>query len=130
MRKETQQKLEEAMKTPNGVILTTGPTGSGKSTTLYSILSKLNEPHRKIMTVEDPIEYRISGVLQTQTDESKGYSFSVALRALLRQNPDIILVGEIRDGETATMAVQSSLTGHLVFQHCTQMMLPQLYNDY
>lgn len=111
----TREKLEEAMKTPNGVILTTGPTGSGKSTTLYSILSKLNEPHRKIMTVEDPIEYRINGVLQTQTDESKGYTFSQALRSLLRQNPDVILVGEIRDGETATMAVQSSLTGHLVF---------------
>jgi type IV pilus assembly protein PilB len=115
MRKETQDALEAAIKIPNGIILTTGPTGSGKSTTLYSILSKLNEPNRKIMTVEDPIEYRMSGVLQTQVNESKGYTFSTALRSLLRQNPEIILVGEVRDEETAQIAVQSSLTGHLVF---------------
>lgn len=115
MREETKLRLEDAIRIPNGIILTTGPTGSGKSTTLYSILTKMNQPDKKIMTVEDPIEYRINGVLQTQTDESKGYGFSNALRSLLRQNPDIILVGEIRDEETAQMAVKSSLTGHLVF---------------
>ena len=115
MREDVRTALEEAMRTPNGIILATGPTGSGKSTTLYSVLSKLNEPHRKIMTVEDPIEYRMPGVLQTQVDGEKDYTFSSALRSLLRQNPDVILVGEIRDEETAGVAVRSSLTGHLVF---------------
>lgn len=115
MREEVRHKLEEAIKIPNGIILSTGPTGSGKSTTLYSILSELNTSSRKIMTVEDPIEYRIEGLLQTQVDEEKGYSFSNALRSLLRQNPDILFVGEIRDEETAQISVQASLTGHLVF---------------
>jgi len=115
MREETQKRLEKATKIPNGIILTTGPTGSGKSTTLYSLLSQMNTPDKKIMTVEDPIEYRVNGILQTQVDEEKGYTFSNALRSLLRQNPDIILVGEIRDEETADMAVRSSMTGHLVF---------------
>ena len=115
MREEVSRKLQEAIKIPNGIILSTGPTGSGKSTTLYSILSELNTPSRKIMTVEDPIEYRIDGLLQTQVDEEKGYSFSNALRSLLRQNPDILFVGEIRDEETAQISVQASLTGHLVF---------------
>lgn len=99
---------------PNGLILNTGPTGSGKTTTLYSILSKLNTPTVKVITVEDPIEYQIPGILQTQTKESEGYTFATALRSLMRQNPDILMVGEIRDEETAQVAVQSSNTGHLV----------------
>ena len=99
---------------PHGIILNTGPTGSGKTTTLYSILSRLNTPAVKIITVEDPIEYQIPGILQTQTKESEGYTFATALRSLMRQNPDILMVGEIRDEETAQIAVQSSNTGHLV----------------
>ncbi|HLM83875.1 MAG TPA: GspE/PulE family protein [Candidatus Bathyarchaeia archaeon] len=114
IRKENLEKLLSASKKPNGVILNTGPTGSGKTTTLYSLLSILNKPGVKIITVEDPIEYRLKGVLQTQTDDKKGYTFPKALRALLRQNPDIMMIGEIRDDETAHIAVQASLTGHLV----------------
>ena len=101
-------------KKPNGIILNTGPTGSGKTTTLYSLLSILNKPGVKIITVEDPIEYRLKGILQTQVDDKKGYTFPKALRALLRQNPDIMMIGEIRDEETAQIAVQAALTGHLV----------------
>lgn len=99
---------------PNGLILNTGPTGSGKTTTLYSLLNGLNKPEVKIITVEDPIEYRLAGVLQTQVSEEEGYDFASALRALLRQNPDIMMIGEIRDEETAKIAIQASLTGHLV----------------
>jgi type II secretory ATPase GspE/PulE/Tfp pilus assembly ATPase PilB-like protein len=104
----------EQIKKPNGIILNTGPTGSGKTTTLYSLLSTLNKPGVKIITAEDPIEYRLQGILQTQIDEKKGYTFPKALRSLLRQNPDIMMIGEIRDVETAKIAVQASLTGHLV----------------
>lgn len=104
--------LKEQAKKTNGMILVTGPTGSGKTTTLYALLNYLNTPEVKIITVEDPIEYQISGITQTQT--SGHYSFSDALRAILRQNPNIIMVGEIRDEETAKIAVESSLTGHLV----------------
>jgi type II secretory ATPase GspE/PulE/Tfp pilus assembly ATPase PilB-like protein len=114
IRSENQEKIMRQSKKPNGIILNTGPTGSGKTTTLYSILSILNKPGVKIITVEDPIEYRLKGVLQTQVDDKKGYSFPQALRALLRQNPDIMMIGEIRDEETAQIAVQASLTGHLV----------------
>jgi type II secretory ATPase GspE/PulE/Tfp pilus assembly ATPase PilB-like protein len=114
IRKQNLEILLGEAKKPNGVILNTGPTGSGKTTTLYSLLSILNKPGVKIITVEDPIEYRLKGVLQTQTDDKKGYTFPKALRALLRQNPDIMMIGEIRDDETAQIAVQSSLTGHLV----------------
>ncbi|MEI8096549.1 MAG: ATPase, T2SS/T4P/T4SS family, partial [Candidatus Moraniibacteriota bacterium] len=96
------------------VILSVGPTGSGKTTTLYSILSKLNTTETKIITVEDPIEYQIPGILQTQTKESEGYTFATALRSLMRQNPNILMVGEIRDDETAQVAVQAASTGHLV----------------
>jgi type II secretory ATPase GspE/PulE/Tfp pilus assembly ATPase PilB-like protein len=105
--------LQEAAK-PNGIILNTGPTGSGKTTTLYSLLNHLNRPEVKIITVEDPIEYRMKGILQTQVNNEEGYDFSNALRALLRQNPDILMIGEIRDEETAKIAIQASLTGHLV----------------
>jgi type IV pilus assembly protein PilB len=99
---------------PHGMTLVTGPTGSGKSTTLYSILSLLNTPGVNISTVEDPVEYRVSGVNQTQVNTKTGMTFAAGLRALLRQDPNIIMVGEIRDGETADLAVQAALTGHVV----------------
>ncbi len=99
---------------PHGMILNTGPTGSGKTTTLYSILNRLNRPSVKIITVEDPIEYQLNGILQTQINKEEGYTFAKALRALLRQDPDILLIGEIRDEETASIAVDASLTGHLL----------------
>ncbi len=99
---------------PNGLILNTGPTGSGKTTTLYAFLRKLNDPTMKIITLEDPIEYRIDGVEQTQVNDEAGYTFANGLRAIVRQDPDVILVGEVRDLETADIAMQASLTGHLV----------------
>ena len=107
--------LQRAIVQPHGMILVTGPTGSGKSTTLFSVLSMLNTPTVNISTVEDPVEYRIPGVNQTQVNPVAGMTFSNGLRALLRQDPNIIMVGEIRDGETAELAVQAALTGHLVF---------------
>jgi len=107
--------LKHAIVQPHGMILVTGPTGSGKSTTLFSVLSMLNTPNVNISTVEDPVEYRIPGVNQTQVNPIAGMTFSNGLRALLRQDPNIIMVGEIRDGETAELAVQAALTGHLVF---------------
>ncbi len=107
--------IKEAMQQPNGMILVTGPTGSGKSTSLFSILSELNTPDVNISTIEDPVEYKIPGVNQTQTNVKAGMTFASGLRALLRQDPNIIMVGEIRDGETANLGVQAALTGHLVF---------------
>jgi len=106
--------VQKVIKSPNGILFVTGPTSAGKTTTLYSILGKLNQPEVKIFTIEDPIEYRLKGVIQTQVDKEEGYTFLDALRALLRQNPNIIMLGEIRDQETAKAAVQASLTGHLV----------------
>ncbi len=106
--------LQLAMKKTRGIIITTGPTGSGKTTTLYSILNKLNRPDVKIITVEDPIEYQLPGIMQTQIDEERGYTFPAAMRSLLRQNPNIMMIGEIRDSETAKVAIEASLTGHLV----------------
>jgi len=100
---------------PNGVVLVTGPTGSGKSTTLYRALEQVNDGERKIITIEDPVEYNMAGVTQVQARSDIGYSFARGLRAILRQDPDIIMIGEIRDGETARIAVQAALTGHLVF---------------
>ncbi len=102
------------LREPNGIILVTGPTGSGKTTTLYAALRALNDGKRNILTVEDPVEYAIDGIGQTQVDAKVGLSFAAGLRAILRQDPDIVLVGEIRDRETAEIAVQASLTGHLV----------------
>ena len=99
---------------PNGIILITGPTGSGKTTTLYALLDKINKPDLKIFTVEDPVEYRMKGLTQLQVDPSIGLSFAAALRSVLRQDPDVILIGEIRDAETARIAIQAALTGHLV----------------
>jgi type II secretory ATPase GspE/PulE/Tfp pilus assembly ATPase PilB-like protein len=114
IRKENLDKILNEISKPNGIILNTGPTGSGKSTTLYSLLKVLNKPEVKIITVEDPIEYQLPGILQTQVNEDDGYDFSSALRALLRQNPNIIMIGEVRDNETAKTAIQASLTGHLI----------------
>ncbi len=108
-------RLEHALTQPHGMILFTGPTGSGKSTSLFSILSRLNQPTVNISTVEDPIEYKIPGVNQVQVNPLAGMTFANGLRALLRQDPNIIMVGEIRDSETANLAVQAALTGHLVF---------------
>jgi len=109
------KRWRRAIESPNGVVLVTGPTGSGKSTTLYSVLQELNNEQVNICTVEDPIEYNLAWVSQFQINEKVGFTFATALRSLLRQDPDIIMVGEIRDEETARIAVQSALTGHLVF---------------
>lgn len=107
--------ITEAIAEPNGMVLITGPTGSGKSTSLFSVLTLLNRPDVNISTIEDPVEYKISGVNQTQTNVKAGMTFANGLRALLRQDPNIIMVGEIRDSETANLGVQAALTGHLVF---------------
>ena len=106
--------LEKELNKPNGMILTTGPTGSGKTTTLYAFLRKIYAPGSKIITLEDPVEYHLPNIVQTQVEEAIGYSFSAGLRSILRQDPDIIMVGEIRDLETAKTAINSALTGHLV----------------
>lgn len=107
--------LDEAVEKPYGIVLVTGPTGSGKSTTLYSILSRLNKPSVNILTLEDPVEYQIQGINQVQINPQAGLTFAVGLRSFLRQDPNIILVGEIRDSETTQLALQAALTGHLVF---------------
>lgn len=109
------KKFEQLILSPNGIILVTGPTGSGKTTTLYSALSKINTPDVKIITIEDPIEYQMQGVRQSQINPKAGFTFATGLRSVLRHDPDIIMVGEIRDLETAEIAVQAALTGHLVF---------------
>jgi type IV pilus assembly protein PilB len=107
--------LLEQIAKPNGMILTTGPTGSGKTTTLYALLRKIHTSDVKIITIEDPIEYHLPGITQTQVNPDKNYTFALGLRSALRQDPDVMMVGEIRDNETAQIAVDSSLTGHLVF---------------
>jgi type IV pilus assembly protein PilB len=107
--------IEHEIRKPNGMIMTTGPTGSGKTTMLYALLRTVHSPEIKIITIENPIEYHLPGIVQTQTNEDKGYTFAEGLRSALRQDPDVIMVGEIRDGETAEIAVNSALTGHLVF---------------
>ena len=111
---ENLNKLKEAMNKPNGIILVNGATGSGKSTTVYSILQSLNRVERNIITVEDPVEMKIAGINQVQTMSEIGLTFASALRSILRQDPDIIMIGEIRDNETARIAVRASITGHLV----------------
>lgn len=110
-----QKVLQRARAQQNGIILVTGPTGSGKSTTLYRMLEEINDGVKKIITIEDPVEYNMKGVTQIQTKSEIGYTFARGLRAILRQDPDVIMVGEIRDGETASIAAQAALTGHLVF---------------
>jgi type IV pilus assembly protein PilB len=109
------KELEEAISKPYGIILITGPTGSGKTTTLYSILTRLNKPTVNIVTLEDPVEYQIAGINQVQINTQAGLTFATGLRAFLRQDPNIILVGEVRDKETTQLAIQAALTGHLVF---------------
>lgn len=106
--------LSKEIKKPNGMIITTGPTGSGKTTTLYAILKKISSPEIKIITLEDPIEYHLQGIIQTQVEEERDYTFSNGLRSIIRQDPDVIMVGEIRDLETAKIALNAALTGHLV----------------
>ncbi|PIT97410.1 type II secretion system protein GspE [Candidatus Berkelbacteria bacterium CG10_big_fil_rev_8_21_14_0_10_41_12] len=113
-RADAMAKIEEAISKPHGAIFNTGPTGSGKTTTLYAILQKLNKPEVKIITLEDPIEYRIEGIDQSQISPEKGFDFANGLKHALRQDPDIIMIGEIRDKETAATALQAALTGHLV----------------
>lgn len=114
LRKEQQDIIEKVLQRPNGMIITTGPTGSGKTTTLYAFLNELNEPGVKIITLEDPVEYKLEGIVQTPIDHSHDFNFAKGLRAILRQDPDIVMVGEIRDQETAETAMQAALTGHLV----------------
>jgi general secretion pathway protein E/type IV pilus assembly protein PilB len=112
---DDQQTFERLIGLPDGILLITGPTGSGKTTTLYSCLHFINRPDRKIITVEDPVEYLLSGINQVQVNEAVGLTFAFALRSILRQAPNVIMIGEIRDLETATIAINASLTGHLVF---------------
>ena len=107
--------FKKEIRKPNGLILTTGPTGSGKTTTLYAFLKKIYTPDIKVVTIENPIEYHLEGIVQTQAEAPKGYSFAEGLRSALRQDPDVIMVGEIRDDETAGVAINAALTGHLVF---------------
>lgn len=111
---ENFQKIQDQLKQPHGVLLVTGPTGSGKTTTLYSALSQLNTTETKILTVEDPVEYELEGINQIQANPKIGLTFSDALRSIVRQDPDVIMIGEMRDAETARIAIQSALTGHLV----------------
>lgn len=115
LRDDDMKVFEQLIERPNGIIINTGPTGSGKTTTLYAALNTLNDPKIKILTAEDPVEYDIDGIIQCQINPAQGMTFARALRSFLRQDPDVILVGEIRDAETAQIAVQASLTGHLVF---------------
>ncbi len=112
---DDQALFEELIRLPDGILLVTGPTGSGKTTTLYACLNAINKPDRKIITVEDPVEYLLSGINQVQVKEAIGMTFAAALRSILRQAPNIIMIGEIRDLETASIAINASLTGHLVF---------------
>jgi len=115
IRPELSKTIKAQIKKPNGMILTTGPTGSGKTTTLYACLNFVNSPDKKIITVEDPIEYQQKGITQTQISKRKGRTFATALKSIVRQDPDVLMIGEIRDDESAQIAVQFALTGHLVF---------------
>jgi len=114
MLKEDQERIKRVLDLPHGIVLVTGPTGSGKSTSLTAFIRHINSPGRRIITVEDPVEYEVEGVNQTQVHNEIGFSFASALRHILRQDPDVIMVGEIRDGETADIAIRAALTGHLV----------------
>jgi type II secretory ATPase GspE/PulE/Tfp pilus assembly ATPase PilB-like protein len=107
--------IKKLIELPHGILLVTGPTGSGKTTTLYSALNTINSPDKNIITVEDPVEYRLTGIRQSQINPQAGMTFATGLRSILRQDPDVIMVGEIRDLETAEIAIQAALTGHLVF---------------
>jgi general secretion pathway protein E len=115
MDRREQECFQRVLELPHGIILVTGPTGSGKTSTLYTALHTINDSVRKIITIEDPVEYQLKGVNQIQVSEKAGLTFARGLRSILRHDPDVILIGEIRDQETAQIAVQASLTGHLVF---------------
>ena len=115
LEKEQLATLMKVIHQPNGIILVTGPTGSGKTTTLYACLNERNDPRYKIITTEDPVEYQVDGIVQVNINEKVGLTFSACLRSILRQDPDICMIGEIRDYETATIAIETALTGHLVF---------------
>ena len=115
LRADDRELINQELKKPNGMILVTGPTGSGKTTSLYAFLKEVQNPELKIITIEDPIEYRLAGIEQTQVDKAGNYDFNNGLKSILRQDPDVILVGEIRDQETAETSLHASLTGHLVF---------------
>ena len=115
LRKDLQEMLVRELKKPNGLIVATGPTGSGKTSTLYALLNEIIHPEIKVITIEDPIEYHLPGAIQTQVHPERGYDFASGLQAIVRQDPDVILVGEIRDDQTAQIALQAALTGHLVF---------------
>jgi general secretion pathway protein E len=115
MLQDHSQQFQRWVEAPNGIVLVTGPTGSGKTTTLYTALDLGNDGLKKIITIEDPVEYKLKGITQLQVNADIGYTFASALRSILRHDPDVILIGEIRDQETAAIAVQSALTGHLVF---------------
>jgi type IV pilus assembly protein PilB len=115
MREDDMRVFRRLIERPNGIVIVTGPTGSGKTTTLYSALRELNDIETKVLTAENPVEYDIDGLVQTQINDEIGLTFARCLRSFLRQDPDIVLVGEVRDLETAQIAVQASLTGHLVF---------------
>src|SRR5213595_3044411 len=112
---DDQEKFEQLLRSPDGILLVTGPTGSGKTSTLYACLNYINKPDRKIITVEEPVEYQMTGINQVQVNNDAGMTFPIALRSILRQAPNIIMIGEIRDLETASIATNASLTGHLVF---------------
>ena len=115
MRESLRRQMDRLIAKPHGMVLVTGPTGSGKTTTLYAALSKLYDPRKKIITIEDPVEYELSGINQIPVNPKRGLTFANGLRAILRQDPDVIFVGEIRDSETADIAIRSALTGHLIF---------------
>jgi general secretion pathway protein E/type IV pilus assembly protein PilB len=115
MAKRDREAFDSILELPHGIVLVTGPTGSGKTTTLYAGLSEINDLERKIITIEDPVEYQLRGINQIQVNSKANLTFSAGLRAILRHDPDVVLIGEIRDKETAEIAVQASLTGHLVF---------------
>jgi type II secretory ATPase GspE/PulE/Tfp pilus assembly ATPase PilB-like protein len=115
LRKDLFQIFKTEIEKPNGMVIVTGPTGSGKTTTLYAFLKTINKPGVKIITIEDPVEYHLEGISQTEVNPERGYDFASGLRAIVRQDPDVVLVGEIRDLETAQIGMQASLTGHLVF---------------
>ena len=114
LRKDLLELFQKEISRPNGMLITTGPTGSGKTTTLYAFLKEIHRPEIKIITIEDPIEYHLEGISQTQVNPEKGYDFATGLQAIVRQDPDILLVGEIRDSKTADIALQAALTGHFV----------------
>ena len=122
---DDQQTFERLITLPDGILLVTGPTGSGKTTTLYACLNYINKPDRKIITVEEPVEYQLTGINQVQVNTEIGMTFPAALRSMLRQAPNIIMMGEIRDLETANIAMNASLTGHLFSARCTPMTRPE-----